>query len=522
MEVHLNLSSKTVVMRLGKETINMGIAPISRNITGMLRQVSIAEGDPFSFIMEYLHDTLTVDEMELLFNKYKEVDLITRQVDDLAGVKMIAILEDIIEIINYDRLVEWTINNDKIKPPDDIADTYDTDRHDEGLTTRSKTYIKSEYIRLIAYVLMSRLVAVAIYGFDTRLSDFYRKDVKLTMYFGWLSGTVMRESEEYKKLYRYVVKNREDKFNREPDTRETFRSIMSLRGLDELDEEAYVMGTIVLGHLALYPVLETNDGKNLIKKIYRTAVYTLNNNSEQITNPIKVKRTGGDETDADDSLSVIENHRVSSRLSPGIIAEIKFYYASAYNVFNKKSKYKVDWDLYKEIINDAYDPLINESITRSQLILTNAILTNVINGEALLYVKKESVIEYMVLAATICHQLGFPNVCKLLLSIQDTTDSHVLTTQGSKVKISDEYIAKGNAISPYIISIYKHRKVTADTGSVAALIDNVLLTDLTSVPRITATTKTNVPLYGSDSRTIWIEPNLTEHILDAVASSSIV
>lgn len=411
--------------------------------------------DYINLYMETLPES-SQQELYALYSKaYKEEVYINYMDQD-----NVAILENDLqratELLDYTRFkifVHSTV--DKIQIPKDINDefTYDPNMN----TTREKTYIKSEYVDLIALVMFIRAlvpVYITYYNYIKQTTPYYH--YRLYLIFNNIEE--LANSPEIDKLRTYIDFNKMSII----DKNKTNISIIN-NGFSDDDIIDSLVAEVIFSKLIVIDFY--NDQSNFIAFIYQTIRYK-GKFSTATEDTIKNKTTMTDPNKED--MSYFEDYRKATTIPLGVITEIQYSLSDTDRIIQTIGASSYDPLMYKEELKNikVYE---DNRLEKVQINLLGWMLNKYINPRALFYIDYRKLVELTLLSKVILLKNNHGFIGSLLGSYSDksSTFMNVLVRHG----ISKDYI---DELKPYFTFINLDNKENVIKTTIEEMVEQIV------------------------------------------------
>jgi hypothetical protein len=339
-----------------------------------------------------------------------------------------------VDIIDYTRFKNYIRSvSELIQIPKDINDTFTYDPNMN--TTREKTYIKQEYIDIIAMVLFIRTllpIYINYYNYIKQTTPFYH----YRLYLIFTNIEILANSPEIDKLRTYIDYNKANII----DKNKTNISIVN-NGFSDDDIIDTLVAEVIFSKLISIDFF--NDNSNFIAFIYQTIRYK-GKFSTTTEETIKNKTTMTDPNK--DDMSYFEDYRKATNITLGIVTEIQYALSDTSSIIKTLGISNFDEEMYRKELSNI-GVFETNRLDKVQIVLLGWFLNKYINPRALYYIDYRKLIEINLLAKTILMRNGHGFIASLLGSYPDYNCNYmnVLVRHG----MSKDYINRLKAKYPF-------------------------------------------------------------------------
>lgn len=270
------------------------------------------------------------------------------------------IVHDVLDMFDFEEVKTFLRNTDYIKIPSKLLDVYDDSIEIDERGSREQTYLKDEYVELIALITILKSTTGLIGEYaaikDTVLSKNPYKEYMLLTFFTthkiWTNPAFVKMVDSVKKLINRLFNDAENT---------AIRIIEKTISRDSLP--LYITSLVVMQKLLVNNELDDNDLKHTITKIYSFS--TNNLKFKDSTSKYKIKHLSTADDGGAEQESAMESYRVGTKLTPGILEEYRNVFRDPYRVA-KQIGVKTNRKTIETVVNNfkrIKDPLpIEEAI----------------------------------------------------------------------------------------------------------------------------------------------------------------
>lgn len=334
--------------------------------------------------------------------------------------QMQAIIAKVTNLLGYQNFVDWYAANSNCLIPDTVKPTYTIDQ--DLNTTREKTYILDEYVRLLGLVEFVRLLT----PFLAEYLAYYKQAGTNYYYriFMLFIKSDIYESEEVDKLRDYLGANQAS--NATSDSELIFD--MGLSTDDFLDD---IISEIIIGKLMSIDFIG-KEKFNAITYVFRTL-----RNKGQRYGANSIRSTSARRNSRDEDYSYFEEQRKTSDITHQNIVELQYALSDHSGIIASIGMDRINESFYRRELKLAME-FANRGdltlyITKQHMILLGWCLTKYINPRALYYVGHTTIIELLVLFKVIAVTKGYPYIGLFLNAYIDIESDYVLPSTNASI-----------------------------------------------------------------------------------------
>lgn len=360
--------------------------PIEFDLTDFFKDTSNLE-TLFDKINEYVATLPEHIQKEIFETFYKVYSIENNQkYSDLSyTMKLENKIAKVSDLLNYENFKMWIRRkSNEIILPEGIQETfvYDPDMN----VTVEKTYVKGEYIDLIALILFIRALSplyLNYYNYSKHVTNHYYYKL-----FNLFVKSSIYESPEIEKLKRYIESNKETLMSSDKN-----EYLIINAGLSDDDILDSLVAEIIFNKLI--PIDFFNKKVNIISYIFQTIKFKGNFTAYDGT-AIRAKTSVNDPTKED--ISYFEDYRKTSDIPIGTIVEIQHSLSDNSFIINSINK-PFDINIYNREMERMH-LMLNYRITDLQIYLLGWFLNRITNPRALYYIEYRRLVELMIIAKT--------------------------------------------------------------------------------------------------------------------------
>ena len=413
-------------------------------------------------------------------------------------------VNDLVNKHNLDKLQDWVSIKSAIRIPDDIAVQY-TDNIDNN-NSRSKTYIRRDYIQLVTMSLFLRTM-LPIFGeyiFHTRSS--VGTQFKEQAAFQLLAETTVNTSKPMLRLKEYIEaivdKDKHD-------------SGKLLQGISSEDFSHWMLSLICVRRLCTCDIRGVVPKSGLCPLIYKFIMNTRNpdNNFE---NQVKDKGRPEDKgSNSNDGISMLERYKIKTNISLEDVVAISFSIHDIHGIADKLTSRIDHMQLARSL--ETCQQLQTERMLEPQMTLLRWVLKPVASPKGLMYLPKMTCVNLLGLLEEVLWATGHKYLALLATSYaMNSANDMLVSPVDSKMRVSKELQDELSKYYPYTRLANSKRADGKEVNLAAKSID--LLTDSLAMYswRSTADESRLKEVFGSTSRRFPILPDIKTHLTKLV------
>jgi hypothetical protein len=383
---------------------------------------------PFDILNRYL-SRQSDDKLIQIFNFYRKASTILDDERDykIMSEKLADEITTLSKIVTVDDMLKWVKHYGDIRVPKDLVGNFE-DFEDKSLVTLDRTYVRSDYIDLVAWMLCLRFIAPIWSVYIEKTGDKFGTTWKLFYAYDLISNSGYNDCAAEKKLSRYVA------LTIPPST--DLNSIV-LTGVSKSDYFMWLLSQVVIRRVVLADIDNDPDNTPIIKIIYKFITQKIQQQDKQFSGTVKV--TGNDDSSGptdNDTTSILERYSSRQTLSDGEITTITFYLRPD-NI--EGIVQKIDPTIPIDLVYTALessDRLLAVAIEEAQMLLTKWIINRVIPAKIIDYIPREALLVAMSIAAAWYWHHGYHSLSLLTLASKvENIEEHQLTGTEKRSRI---------------------------------------------------------------------------------------
>ena len=422
----------------------------------------------FDLLEEYLiykGDTFK----SLLMDKYIEADnrlMLSITNPDIYPLPL-TISYSILDMFDYEDVLNWVVNIRKVPTLPNLADDYNISQGADNEFTRAQTYLKSEYLELVAFSIIIKTTIPTIAHFGSLKNSEISGVHKEYILYNFISEHKIAQVPPAKRLFMFINKLVEIALK---ETTLTAVRIIEKR-IPKEEMANYMMSVIVLNKISTASVVNDTPTRNMI-----TIVYTYVNNKLSVKadagNAIREKTVMGNEN-TDDQESIVESFRTNASLSEGKIIELNWSVSDITIIASQ-----LDIEINKELLTDALEfckEIYNGYLSEEQILILSYIFKNVIDPRAIELLNIDSIYNLVVVAFGYLNTLGFKYLAALITAIPIEKNDGILyiNTTVNRSRLPIEVKDKLQELYPYNRVINANNKVNITEEAINDLANEI-------------------------------------------------
>ena len=390
-----------------------------------------------------------------------------------------------------------------IVPPPNLADEFDPLIEKDGRGTRIQTYIKTDYLELVALstVIKATLGPVAHYSM-VKNEDL--GSTKEYMLFHMYRKHPIMNHPAMIKLYGLT-----DKLLNLPSNTDELEQIRILSRMLPKDEYIhYMVGLIILQKVAIAPIVTDDENKNIITSIYNY----VNNKSKVSTNVNSSIRNKTALTDSEslsgEKESYVESYRTQVDITDGMKVEFNYLVETRERILKGMPEY-MRKHIDPVVLQDAAVftmEFIKSPVERTHIKMLATIFKRSISPQSLDYITINGIINLLAVGFAYCWGIGAKHVALLLVSKAVNTEGEVMSYNSTvnRPRVSQEIKDELDILFPY----RKYINETTSENEVENAINNMVSTISSNRWICTAFDKYLIEEFGDKSSSNILSPDL--------------
>jgi len=360
-----------------------------------------------------------------LFNKFVEarnVILIQARREELDPVPY-KIIHDISDMFDFEELVAFVNKFPELNIPNTLPDTFDEDILINELGTREQTYLKSDYVELVALIAILKATSGPLGSYASFKSSILSSNsYKEYILFNFYKTSKLFKVRPFVKLYASMNKL-VDRLKKDSEA-SAIRVISGTMTLDTMPQ--LITALVVIQRLLLNNELEDGVLRNTVTKINSFAgdQLALKDKNGSAGN-VKIKYFADEDTSSNEAESVFESSRTNSSTTQGFHEEFTNVSRDPYKLARqlgvKASKRQIDIILKEFVkfkdVND-YMPL-SESIY-----IMSWLYTGILHPFAFKQLEPDAIIKHLAIGFLYLVENDFIDIALIISSTAVTSNEH--------------------------------------------------------------------------------------------------
>ena len=340
------------------------------------------------------------------------------------------IVHPIIDIFDLKDIYHFVSVIYGVKPPSILKDTFDELYEKDGHGSRVQTYLKTDYLELASLVVIIKAVIGPIgqYGYvkNASINPIHKEYVL----YNFISTHKISKIPAVEKLLGSI-----EKLMDMPDVgKGESESIRILeKQIPKSEMSNFILAIVMIQRVALANIVQDNDDKNLVTKIYNYVKNKLKINSDA-NKSIRNVSAIGDNDGKDEKESYLESYRLSSEVTIGDQVEfqvsaddIMVMIPQMPDIVNENGEV-IPLDM--SIIKDALDfnrVFLNGEIDKNKEYILGILLKTIGDPRSIKYFNAHNMVNSLSLSFAYLWALGYKHIALLLTSKIDRTKEDVLS-----------------------------------------------------------------------------------------------
>jgi hypothetical protein len=330
-----------------------------------------------------------------------------------------------------------------------LADAFDTLIESDSRGSRIQTYLKDDYYELAALALVIKAsigpVAHFAYMKSSELSSIHAEYILMHFY---------KTHPIYNTAPMQKLLGLSEKLVNLPTNGAEADSIRVLeKQLPKSEMPFYILAIVLIQKVAIATILDDNEMKNIITKIYNY----INNRlkaSGDVANTIRNKSALSDqESGGGDLESLVESHRAVTEISSGICVEMDWAVSTVNRVISQLPEGMKKY-IHSETLVDAMEfskYFTTGKVSQLQIDILAIIFKGILDPRGLLYLKIESIVNLIIVGFTYLWHLGMYNLALLIMSEADysSNDEFVFNSTVNRTRIPQVMKNELDMLFPY-------------------------------------------------------------------------
>ncbi len=394
--------------------------------------------NPFAEINAYWA-TFEISRQEAIFSLYEEIHDIIKSNTDVMTLTMlltplIAVLWDVHSLGDAK---QWVVMSGMIHIPTNLKITYDPKDIED------QTYLRHEYIDLIALALLTRMM-VPIWGEFMARTSAETGQLKEFSAFGLLTAAEILESEPMERLRVYLnYPIQDNKDNNQAAT---------LAGLGSDDLPDWVLARVIISRMCVSELSANPTKGNIISTIHSYVKQILKDSPRQFDGKVLKKPLDRASQDSEDNNSILDQFLMKQRNSIGTLSSYLVYMEDT-----RRLALAIDPTLPMDKLmqcmeimeKDQRDTMSVKRIYRNHQWLCQMIVDNVMPARSVEdSIERPVMLGAMVVTQAILWHWGFELLAGLATAIPIRSDNALLMSE-SRARIPTDVMKRLDELYPY-------------------------------------------------------------------------
>ncbi len=391
----------------------------------------------FEEINEYIQKFITIDEQEAIFNLLSTIHNELESNDDPETIhnKTKQFLNIYLNYFEFENVKKYVLNS-SIVIPDNFLDnfTYDITKN----ITRDKTYTRDDYAELITLVFIIRATLPILSHYITIIKSDIGNEYKESYALSLLNHSKIYNHRSMHKLLEYIQAT--------VNIKEFNEKEIAIKGITIEEFEEILLAKTLIRRLLVSDFKDVNSNHNLITYVYKFMNQIRKEYENKMTDKVNIKQpiSSGE---SESSLSSLEQFKLKQDVSIGDIVTLEHYLKDDNDIINKLYP-----NLNRELLNvfyQYYKILEKQVLYSPQINLLRILFKNIISPKNILYLPKDKIVKFISIGATILWQEELYFLSLLIGGTTKNTQEIVISSTGSRGRLSTEIQNKLNIYYPY-------------------------------------------------------------------------
>ncbi len=391
----------------------------------------------FEEINDYISKNITQEEQEAIFTILDNIHNELESNDDFETIhlKTRSLLNIYLNYFKFDSVKSYVLSSGIIIP-DNFLDifTYDITKN----ITRDKTYTRDDYAELITLVFIIRTALPVLSHYigiiKTDIGNEYKESYALSL----LNTSHIYHHRSLIKLLQYIQAT--------VNIKEFNEKEIAIKGITIEEFEEILLAKTLIRRLLVSDFKDVNSNHNLITYVYKFMNQIKKEYENKLTDNVIIK-TSTSSNDTESSLSSLEQFKLKQDVAIGDIVTLEHYLKDD-NFIIQKLYPGIDRELL-ETFYTYYRILEKQVLFSPQINLLRIIFKNIISPKNILYLPKTQIVRYISIAATVLWQKDLKFLSLLIGAITKNTDEVVISSTGSRGRLSLDIQNKLDIYYPY-------------------------------------------------------------------------
>lgn len=453
--------------------------------------------DVFDQINKFWADC-TEEMQDIIFNLYKEISITfsdtwkKTELNEQLSEHVIKLME----LHDLDTLQNWIIFKSDIIIPDRFAIEYE--HSIDNNTSREKTYIRSDYVRLVTLSLAFRAM-VPVWG-------------------EYISSTRQDSGTQFKEFYAFQLLNHSPLIHSLPVTKlktyienivgaDKYDPNINLNGISSEDFSFWLLSLVSIRRLCVGDIRGIEANTDLCTLIYKFIIQKIRNNDNNFENVIKEKKFDDKGPEGENKISTLERYKIKTNLSLGEVTELEYSLKDIRSAAQKLTSL-LDPNILERSLQTCQE-LINYKLLDPQITLLRWVFKPVISPKGIMYLPDSMLITALGALEAVLWARGHKYLALLATSHSIVSDyDMVVSPVDSKKRVPEEMLAELDKIYPFKRTVVSKKAGVKYHNLTAKAIDDLADSLMMYSWRTTADESMIEEVFGSKSRKMPIKPDI--------------
>lgn len=363
-----------------------------------------------------------------LFQRYEEAEVIT--MDSIRNKSQYALPTNlahvILDMFDIDDVYNFVKHVAKVKAPSDLQDYFDPQTELDGIGSRVQTYIKEDYLELVALAIIIKAVFAPIcnYGYVKKEALVSGSTEYILLHF--LRGHKIFQTAPMVKLLGFVNKI----INKPLQTEEGANNVRVFENQIPSDElPYYLLGILIFQKLSIATILDDKPGKNIVTIMFNYGNNKIGTKKDTGKTFREKKALTDNESGNGDKESIFESSRILADYSSGTQIELNMSVKDVETIYNQlpqTEKDLIDIQVMKDAVGFTR-PFLTNGVDQTQISFIAIMFKNIINPRALDYISIEGIVSLQAVGFALLWGMGFKSLALYLTSRRSDIDEDSLS-----------------------------------------------------------------------------------------------
>ena len=360
--------------------------------------------------------------------RYLELQRLSKTTD---LTEFLNLINELLDVISYEDVLSLCIELD-LPIYNIFSKEFDVSIVNDQRGTRVQTYVRDDYIELVALISYLRILFPLIYGFImVNRNELGKKhiDYKIVTL---LLNTKLIEIPAFVKIKELIALTVRTELNKR--TVKDIQNLIKSKFIDDEEIPIYSFGIVLIQVILIHNFFRDVKDATVVS-IYvpkcKTAL-----NTTTTSNKLLDKSTGKDSTDDNDHSGMLEEYRITT----DIMISSKVLINEIYGDLNNYRKYNLNMDTYYKVYDDLAslfqeDNALRETLTKTQLELITAIGKLVYDPRSSKIIRADKLRCLLSAVFTWLWHNGYQPLALFLTSVKRVTDDMDI---GGNIRLSSD------------------------------------------------------------------------------------